>query len=150
MPAQPQNTKQPTRDRCRLGDDRPIYLDVINNVLDILARGLPAGELQPQHEQRRVVGCSWDGETYNEGAGRWKAEDLARSLGEGYSSIRAVPQRHRGEAISGDINREADGHVLKQTRRREKGDVKISGVIQRAPAETERNSIRVGVTRRNI
>ena len=37
MPAQPQNTEQPTRDRCRLRDDRAIYLDVIEDVLYITA-----------------------------------------------------------------------------------------------------------------
>jgi hypothetical protein len=37
MPAQPQNTEQPTCDRCRLRDDRAIYLDVVDRVLEIIA-----------------------------------------------------------------------------------------------------------------
>ena len=37
MPAQPQNTEQPTRDRFGLRDDRAIYLDVIEDVLYITA-----------------------------------------------------------------------------------------------------------------
>ena len=57
----------------------------------IIARPFSTGELQPQHEQRRVVGGSWDTETYYSRAGRWKVEGLAGRLSERYSSVRAVP-----------------------------------------------------------
>ena len=149
MPAQPKNAEQPACDRCGLGNDRAIYLDVIDDVLEIIAR-LSADELQPQHEQGRVVGYSWDTETYYSRAGRWKGEDLAGGLSEIYPSIEAVPQRHGSEAVAGDINREADGHVLKETQCRNERDIKIGRVIRRTRPETKPTSIRVGVTRRNI
>ena len=37
MPAQPKNAEQTARDRCRLRNDRPIYLDIIDDGLDIVA-----------------------------------------------------------------------------------------------------------------
>ena len=37
MPAQPKNTEQPTRDRGGFGNDRAIYLDIVDNVLEIRA-----------------------------------------------------------------------------------------------------------------
>jgi hypothetical protein len=35
MPAQPKNAEQPTRDRCRLGNYRALYPDIVDDVLDI-------------------------------------------------------------------------------------------------------------------
>ena len=52
MPAQPNNAKQPTRDRRRLRNDRPIYLNVIDFILEIAAIGLSVDELQPYEEVR--------------------------------------------------------------------------------------------------
>ncbi len=43
-PAQPKNAEQPTRDRCRLGNDRATNLNVIDSELEIVAVGLPTGE----------------------------------------------------------------------------------------------------------
>jgi hypothetical protein len=52
-PAQPEDAEQPTRDRCRLGND--LYPDIVDDVLDIGTLSLSAGELNSQDEIWHVV-----------------------------------------------------------------------------------------------
>ena len=49
MPAEPENAEQPTRDGCRLRNDRTIYLDIIDDGLEIFAWTAIA-ELQSQDQ----------------------------------------------------------------------------------------------------
>ena len=51
-PTQPKNTEQPARDRRRLRNGRPIYLNIIDFILEIVAIGKSPGKIQPQDEQR--------------------------------------------------------------------------------------------------
>ena len=53
-PAQPKNTQQPARDRRRLRNGHPIYLNVIDYILGIEPIGLSVGEMQA-HEEHRVI-----------------------------------------------------------------------------------------------
>ena len=52
MPAQRENTEQSTRDRRGLRNDRSIYLNVIDYILEIAAIGLSVEEMQPYEEIR--------------------------------------------------------------------------------------------------
>ena len=47
-PAKPKNAEQPTRDRCRLRNDRAANLNVIQLELKVAAIGLSIGEQQSQ------------------------------------------------------------------------------------------------------
>ena len=54
MPTQRNNTEQTARDRRGLRNGHPIYLNVIDLILEIDAIGLSQGECESQDERRLV------------------------------------------------------------------------------------------------
>ena len=49
-PAEPKDAEQATRDGCWLRNDRTIYLDIIDDGLEIVAIGLATAEFKSQDQ----------------------------------------------------------------------------------------------------
>ena len=57
-PTEPKHAEQPTRDGRRLRNSRPIYLNIIDYILEIGAIGLSVEKLQPYEEVRHPDGTT--------------------------------------------------------------------------------------------
>jgi hypothetical protein len=127
-PAESKDPEQAGRDRRGLGNDRASQLEVVELGVLKVASSRSSGEEESKREVWSVVSRGRDGETHElVSTVGWKCGS-AKS-GKRTPSINAELNRHEVETIGAALDREAQGHVLKQTLRRGNTKVEMAVVI---------------------
>jgi len=116
METEPENTEQPTCDRCRLRNYRASQLEVVElGVFSGTVSSRSPREEDSKREEVLVVGKGGDSLTYELWTGGRSNNCVRAESGESSPSVSAVLNRHGSKTTANAADREAQGHVLIET-----------------------------------